>query len=163
MKGLETKEQKSPRAQSDVTVHHILAHSYSFYFLLFLFGFFLDLIFPIKIFHSSAMIQTGFLFLVLASALIIWAQNTSRVLDKTNGVKKETFCKGPYCYTRSPTHWGLFFLMLGFGILINAFFVVVLTFVAFIVTKFVFLRREESILAKKYGAPYLEYKKLVKF
>ena len=75
---------------------------------------------------------------------------------------KETFCQGPYCYTRTPTHWGLFFLVLGFGILVNAFFVVVTTIVSFIVSKFIFLRRGEAILAKKYGTPYLEYKKQVK-
>lgn len=163
MVGVDKKENDTVGLSNKDTVHNILAHSYSFYLFLFLFGFFLDLVFPIKIFNDSTMLPIGFVFLIFASLLIIWAQNTSRALDKKDGIKKETFCRGPYCYTRSPTHWGLFLLMLGFGVLINAFFVILLTCISFFITKFFFLKKEESILAEKYGAPYLEYKKLVKF
>lgn len=60
-------------------------------------------------------------------------------------------------------HWGLFILMLGFGILINAIFVILFSIVSFVVAKFIFLKKEENILAGKYGAPYMEYKKSVKF
>lgn len=143
-------------------VHHILAHSYFSFFLLFLFGVFLDLVFPIKIFQGSDIRLFGFIFLFLASVLIVWAQMTSRNLKKEN-LTKDTFCRGPYCYTRSPTHWGLFFLTLGFGFVANAGFVVLCTIISFLVTKLTFLKKEERILAEKYGAPYLEYKKQVKF
>ena len=81
---------------------------------------------------------------------------------KMVNVTKENFCKGPYCYARHPTHWGLFFLILGFGIILNALFVILCTLISFIVTKFVFIEKQEKILAEKYGAPYLEYKKSVK-
>ncbi|KKP64099.1 MAG: hypothetical protein UR62_C0020G0001, partial [Candidatus Nomurabacteria bacterium GW2011_GWF2_35_12] len=67
-----------------------------------------------------------------------------------------------YCYTRSPTHFGLFLLMLGFGIITNALFIIIFSVISFIITKFVFIRKEEKILAEKYGIPYLEYKKSVK-
>jgi protein-S-isoprenylcysteine O-methyltransferase Ste14 len=53
--------------------------------------------------------------------------------------------------------------MLGFGIMNNALFVIVTTFISFFISKFVFIDRQERILADKYGAPYLEYKKAVKF
>jgi len=99
--------------------------------------------------------------IVLSSILIFWAQGTSRNLKKEN-ITKETFCKGPYCYTRSPTHWGLFFLMIGFGIITNAIFVILTTLISFLVSRFIFLEKEERILAEKYGTPYLEYKKAVK-
>ena len=143
-------------------VHHVLAHSYSVYFILFLVGVTLDLIYQVKIFQSPFLAPTGFTFLALATLLIFWAQSTTKHINKQN-MTKETFCRGPYCYTRSPTHWGLFLLMLGFGILANALFVVIFTVIAFILTKLVFLKKEEAILAKKYGTPYLEYKKLVRF
>ena len=144
------------------TVHEVLAHSYSIYFILLLVGVYLDFIFQFKIFSDSIMIPIGAGILILSSALILWAQKTTRNLQK-DIISKETFCHGPYCYTRSPTHWGLFFLMLGFGIIMNAFFVILFTLVAFIISKFVFLKKEEKILTEKYGTPYLEYKKSVKF
>ena len=107
------------------------------------------------------MAPIGVAFLLLATILILWAQMTSRNLSKQN-ITKETFCKGPYCYTRSPTHWGLFLLLLGFGFIANAFFLIILTLISFVITKFIFLEKEENALAMKYGAPYLEYKKEVK-
>ncbi|MEK7539142.1 MAG: methyltransferase [Patescibacteria group bacterium] len=142
-------------------VHKILAHSYTLCFILFLIGVYLDSIFKFKIFSNSIMTPIGIILLVLASFLILWAQKTSRDL-KTKNISKETFCQGPYCYTRSPTHWGLFFLMLGFGIIANALFVILFVLVAFIIAKFVFLNEQERILTEKYGTPYLEYKKQVK-
>ena len=143
-------------------VHWILAHSYTMYFVLFLASVFLDFIFPTKIFKSSVFAPTGIIFLIFGSFLVIWAQKTSRDFKKEN-MSKETFCKGPYCYTRSPTHWGLFFLVLGFGIVANAVFIVLFTLVAFLISKYFFLKKQEQILTEKYGAPYLEYKKSVKF
>lgn len=132
------------------------------YFLLLLVGISLDLVFKFKIFPNFVMVPVGFAFLVFATVLIFWAQKTSRSLDKNN-ISKEAFCRGPYCYTRSPTHWGLFFLMLGFGIIINAFFVILSTVISFLIVKFIFQDWEEKILEKKYGVHYTEYKKLVKF
>src|SRR3989344_7730960 len=104
-------------------VHKVLAHSYSVYFILLLIGVCLDLIFDYEVFKDSIMIPVGFLFLVLATIIILWAQKTGRDLRKVEEVKTEHFCRGPYCYTRTPTHWGLFFLVLGFGIIANALFV----------------------------------------
>jgi|SRR3989344_2323289 len=142
-------------------VHKTLAHSYAMYFILFLLGVTLDIIFQFKVFANSIMVPLGGSLIVLSSILIFWAQGTSRNLKKEN-ITKETFCKGPYCYTRSPTHWGLFFLMIGFGIITNAIFVILTTLISFLVSRFIFLEKEERILAEKYGTPYLEYKKAVK-
>ena len=144
------------------SVHKILAHSYSMYFILFLVGVSLDMFFKLQIFTSPVMAPTGAVLLILGSILILWAQYTSHNL-KVENVTKETFCRGPYCYTRTPTNFGLFFLMLGFGMIANAFFVILFTLVSFIIAKFVFLDKEEKVLAAKYGTPYLEYKKSVKF
>jgi protein-S-isoprenylcysteine O-methyltransferase Ste14 len=144
-------------------VHGILLHSYSVYLILFLIGVYLDIFFKVKVFvNNNYMVSLGTAILILATFLILWAQMTSRNLKK-DVINKDTFCQGPYCYTRSPTHWGLFFLILGFGIIANAFFVILSAFVSFVITKLFFLERQENILAEKYGAPYLEYKKVVKF
>lgn len=144
-------------------VHHVLAQSYSVAFFMFLIGVLLDLIFSIKIFHDSYMTPIGLSVLFFASIIIFWAQRTSRDLRKIDEITKESFCRGPYCYSRTPTHWGLFLLLLGFGIVANASFVILTTIISSLISKIVFLKREERILVDKYGAPYLEYQKSVKF
>lgn len=141
-------------------VHRILAKSYFFYFVLFLIGIVLDFIFPINIFQNKAADFLGLILIFLSTALILWAQKTSRKLDKEN-LNKKSFMHGPYKYTRTPTHWGLSILMLSFGITANAFFIVLTTIISFLLTKYTFLQDQEKILSIKYGAPYQEYKKSV--
>jgi len=143
-------------------VHKILARSYSVYLLFFLIGVSLNSVFNFQVFASSVVVPIGFIFLALGTILIVWAQNTSRNLKKET-LTKETFAKGPYRFTSTPTNFGLFFLMLGFGMVANSFFVMVCSCVAFVIARFVFLVQEEKVLAEKYGIPYLEYKKMVKF
>ena len=144
------------------SVHWHLAHSYVMYFILLMTGITLDLVFKFKIFNNYIMVPVGAILLLFATFLILWAEHTSRNWKGEN-VDVEAFCRGPYCYTRSPTHWGLFLLMLGFGIVLNAFFIILSTIISFIIAKFVFQKKEEKALSEKYGAPYLEYKKIVKF
>lgn len=143
-------------------VHRILAHSYLVYFLFFLLGVTLDLIFNFKIFNDFFVRPLGFISLAFATILIFWAQNTSRNLKKED-ISKESFHRGPYRFSRSPTHWGLFFLMLGFGMVTNALFVILTTLFSFFVAKYLFLNKQERILEEKYGDAYIEYKKNVKF
>ena len=143
-------------------VHKVLAHSYLLFFILFLVSLFLDFIFPLKIFGGFNATLIGFLLLVFGTFLIFWAQRSSFKLRKEN-INKETFRHGPYRYVRSPTHYGLFFLIFGFGLINNTMFVVIFSLISFFIAKFVFLKEEEEILAEKYGAPYIEYKKSVIF
>jgi protein-S-isoprenylcysteine O-methyltransferase Ste14 len=156
---METGKKKIPTHN----LHKVLAHSYLVYLILFLIGVCLDLIFKIRILGDSIMMPLGFVFLAIASIVILWAQKTGRDLRKVEEVKAEHFCRGPYCYTRIPTQWGLFFLMLGFGVILNAFFVILSTIISFFVSKFLFMKKHDKILIDKYGDAYREYKKLVKF
>lgn len=145
-------------------VHHTLAHSYYSYFIFFLLGITLDLLYPVRIsIHPVVISSIGILIIVISSFLIFWAQRTSHKLNVKDEITVETFCKGPYCYTRTPTNFGLFFLVLGFAFVINAFFLVIFTIVAFILAKLFFLKKQEAILEEKYGSPYIEYKKKVRF
>lgn len=144
-------------------VHKILAHSYTMFFAMFLLGVCLDFIFKVRIFENSIITYIGFVFFVVATGLIFWAQKTSHDLTNLKEVSKENFCHGPYCYTSSPTHWGLFLLMVGYGILTSSFFIILTSCIALVISKRVFLAREERILAERYGAPYLDYKRMIKF
>lgn len=144
-------------------VHHFLAYSYFIYLFVLILGVLLDMLFPIKIFHDSIMIFVGFILLILSSFLIVWAQKSSVDLFTKENVNKEHFCRGPYCYTRTPTHYGLFLAVLGFGFIINSFFVILLTVASFLFTKITFVKKQEQELEKKFGEAYREYKKIVKF
>jgi len=142
-------------------VRRIFAHSHSIFFALFLIGVTLDLIFKVTIFANSVAAPVGFFLLVFGTFLIFWAEKTPH--NFKDGINKHSFHTGPYRYTRNPTHWGLFLLVLGFGLMVNAFFVVLTTLISFFIEKFIFQDKAEKILEAKYGAHYLEYKKMVKF
>jgi protein-S-isoprenylcysteine O-methyltransferase Ste14 len=146
-------------------VHRILAQGYFFYFFCFIVGVYLNIIFNIPIFKSPLVAPLGFVVLFLATILIVWAQRTTRNFkkDEAHKISKQTFRKGPYRYIKNPTHFGLFLAILGFGIVINSFFIVLFALILFIFGKFMFLDKQDKILADKYGAPYLEYRKSVKF
>jgi len=132
-----TKQMESKNLHKN-RVHKVLAHSYIFYFVSFLFGLLLDFVFPFIIFENVAILWIGFIFLIFGTFLIVWAQKSSHKLVK-EGMNKDTFCNGPYCYTRIPTHYGLFFLMFGFGILSNALFIIFFSIISFFIFKFVFI------------------------
>ncbi len=153
----ETKEENLKRTK----VHRILAHSYVIFLILFLAGVYLDFLFKTTIFTNPIFMVLGIFLIGFASLVILWAQYTSRNL-KIDNLSKETFSKGPYLYTRHPTYFSLFILMFGFGILANAFFVILVTFISLLIMRFVFLEKEEEELTKKYGIHYLEYKKKVR-
>jgi len=142
-------------------VHKYLVHSYSWYFLFFLVGISLDVSFPLKIFDSSYLVPIGFILTLFATILIFWAQKSSRKLNIEN-LSKETFSKGPYKYMRNPTHLGLLLLLFGFGIMANALFLVIFTFIYAVIDRLIFLKKQDAILELKYGEPFVEYKKSVK-
>ncbi len=151
--------EKAPNHKHEI--HRTLAHSYTFYFTFLLLGILMDFIFPIKIFTTSFTLPTGFLFLVLGTVIILWAQ-LSYVNVDSKEIAKEHFCKGPYCYTRNPTHWGLFLSILGFGLIANGFFIVLFTVLSHLLAKLTFIKKYESVMLHHFGAPYEEYKKSVK-
>lgn len=142
-------------------MHILLAHSYIFYFVGFIVGIFLDLIFSFNAFGQFFIMKiVGGVLIILSTLMIFWAQKVSRNF-KNGIITKETFSKGPYRFIQNPTDWGVFFLILGFGIIANAIFVILCTLFSFLASRLFFLRKQDSILTKKYGAPFTEYKKSV--
>ena len=153
----ENKTEKRSRA-----VHRVLADSYMVYLFALIFGLFLSATWPLKIFTDGFLLNTSATVLLLSSLLILWAQKSSRKFNKEN-VTVESFKKGPYRFTRNPTNVGLFLSVISFGIIVNSIFVIFLTLGAFAISRLFFIKEEEKILERKYGRPYLEYKKLVGF
>ena len=145
-------------------VHFVLVHSYLIFLLAVILGVFLDTTINKEIFSNDVYQIVGFGMLIISSIIIYWAQKTSSNYTQKDikGDSRSQFEFGPYRYHRSPTHFGLFIMTLGFSLIINSFFGVVLTFIAYLVTKFVFLKKEEKLLETKYGQVYAAYKKKVK-
>lgn len=149
-----------PKEEKKGAVHVVLTHSYFMYLLAIIFGLILDKVFNTA-YDSHTFAIAGFVTMILGSLLIYWAQHTTNCTKKevVSGIKKERdFERGPYKYSRNPTHIGLSLLTLGFGLLAGSLFVVVLMVVTFMLTKLVFLHQEEDILERKYGQAYCEYK-----
>jgi len=143
-------------------VHVILADSYTVYLVAFVLGLLFSASWPIKIFENNSFVDVSVIILLLSSLLILWSQKSSKNLKRENLTKK-SFENGPYLYTRNPTNLGLFLSIVSFGIIINSFFVVLFGLIAFLISRLIFIKKEEELLAEKYGKPYLEYKKVVRF
>ncbi len=96
--------------------------------------------------------------------LILWAQTTSSKSKKKmleQNVTRE-FARGPYKWTRKPTHIGIFVMILGFVIVTNSLYILLTLIVALFITKFFFISKEEKYLEQIYGDTYREYKKKVR-
>ncbi|MCX6757506.1 MAG: hypothetical protein NTZ44_01310 [Candidatus Nomurabacteria bacterium] len=154
-------EKQEQKEHSHKSVHLHLAHSYSLYFFGLLFGLIFDFIFPLRLFSSGVSTFFGITLIIFSSILILWAQKISHPFYIDNVLEGRLFHKGPYRFTKSPTHLGLALLVIGFGFLINAFFVIIFTILAFITSKVTYLRKRELFLEKNFGEAYKEYKKSV--
>jgi protein-S-isoprenylcysteine O-methyltransferase Ste14 len=144
-------------------IHDVLAHSYLTYFFAVIVGLIVDFIIPIKLIPQSVAQAIGLVFLFVAPALILWAQVTS---SRFRHERKEgtalNFSKGPYFFSRSPTHLGLDILVIGFGLILNSFFIVAFSIVSFFVTRLFFVKKQERLLEQKYGNQYVAYRKSVR-
>ena len=145
-------------------VHFILVNSYLVFLFAIVLGVIADTFFKEKIFSDNIYQYVGFSMLFISSIIIYWAQSTSGNYQKRISKKdgRSEFEFGPYRFLRSPTHFGLFIMTLGFSLIINSLFSVVFIIIAYFITKLFFLRKEEKLLENKYGEVYREYKKKVK-
>ena len=146
-------------------VHQVIANSYLLYLGAVVLGLAIDIKRPFPI--SFPMIEeAGMILIIIGTVVIYWAQHSARKgakLRNSEKVCRDHFCMGPYVFTRIPTQYGLSFLALGLGFLWGSFSMVVLTILAFLIGRFVFVPKQEKHLEVKYGEAYLEYKKHVKF
>jgi len=146
-------------------VHIVLGHSYLLFFLGLLVGSFGDLYLPVH-FANGDLKFIGALFIFVGPLLILWAQKTS---SKTRKLRYEgdsvidTFARGPYAFTRSPTHYGIGIMVFGYSLIVGSVWLVLSTLLTFVISKIFFLKKEEKILVEKYGEKYDDYKKKVKF
>lgn len=140
-------------------IHTLLSFSYITHFVAILVAFGLQALVPLATFAQHA--EIGLLLMVFGTWLIFYSQYISRkkvMLRKdTTLLTPESFEHGPYKLLRSPTHVGLFILSIGFSCITGLLWMFIMSAVAFIITKFTFLRQEEKILRARYGDAYVQY------
>ena len=153
-----------PESFKSGMIHFVLSHSYMAFLGAVILGVIFDVFIPIKIFNMAVYQYGGLGMLLLGSLLIYWAQSTSHSSKKEAGGSgsERDFERGPYKYSRNPTHIGLSVLTLGLAFLLNSPFSILFTVFASILSKFFFLKEEEALLEKKYGQPYRDYKNKVR-
>jgi len=146
------------------SVHFLLAHAYSLFFVAIIFGIIVDTLTSINLLEDYKYANIGIVFVFLGTWLVYWAQSSSskasRINPKENSV--EGFAIGPYKYFRNPTYLGLFVMTLGLGILIKSLFSILFVLIAYLLIKFVFIKRERKILVQKYQEIYTKYEDKVK-
>lgn len=158
------KNEKVDGSIGDGIVHLVLSHSYTVFLLAVILGVIFDVLVPTSFFASYLFQYIGVGFIVLGSILIYWAQRTTNCTKKEElekGQLVRDFARGPYKYSRNPTHIGIAIMTLGLGLIINSIFSIIFVIVAFLITKNIFIKKEEALLEKRYGDDYCNYKKKV--
>ena len=147
-------------------IHTILAYSYGVYFGAFMLGVLAYFLFPPKPAGVNLGIL-GILILGLGTLLVFWAQTTSRASrhkrHEDGDEKGSEFALGPYKITRSPTHLGIALMLVAFALLMNSVIALIISLLAYVVTRNNFITKEEALLSKKYGKSYEAYKNKVRW
>ncbi|NVN97131.1 isoprenylcysteine carboxylmethyltransferase family protein, partial [Candidatus Nomurabacteria bacterium] len=144
--------------------HVLLSQDYAVFFLAVVMGVLFDLVFSVHLLNGIVYEYIGLLFIFFGTAIIYWAQSTTRKMGKKVSDNRDIsfFLHGPYRYTRNPTNFGLTLAIVGLGLLIHSFFSIVWVIITYLISKFFFIKRQDEILKERYGDVFLEYKKKVK-
>jgi len=107
----------------------------------------------------------GWLLLIASLGLMLWTKVTLRKAGTTwipNRVATNFTAAGPYRLTRNPMCLSLAGLYLSAAFMLNGLAPLLLFVPAFAVYDRVIIRREEGILATRFGAPYASYRSRVR-
>jgi protein-S-isoprenylcysteine O-methyltransferase Ste14 len=144
-------------------IHFILSHSYIVFLIAIVFGAILHIIYNFNVFSNPTYQYIGLIMIAIGSFLVYWSQSTSRYIkENTEQGIAYNFERGPYKYSRNPTHIGVTIMTLGLGLIVNSLFIIIFVIIAYVVTGLIFLKEEEKLLEKKYGQKYLDYKNKVR-
>jgi protein-S-isoprenylcysteine O-methyltransferase Ste14 len=154
-------------SQKSDSVTEISSYSFFVYLLFILIGLAIELFaFSVKVFSTDLSLYVGFGVMFLATALLLWVGHTGRQYrkqgEKYHELNYTQLKVGAFRLTRNPHYLGIGFLFLGFGLATNSFAIVVLAGLSFLVVNLWFIPHEETVLAKRHGGHFEEYKKTTK-
>ncbi len=157
----QSKELKKEKAG---IIHVLLSQNYAVFFLAVILGVVMDIVIPFDVFNSPIYKNIGLLMIIFGTLIVFWAQRITTSSKPTIGPNRDLsfFLRGPYKYTRNPTNFGLTIVALGLGLIINSLFSVVFIVITYLISKIIFIKRQDHILNERYGNIFIEYKKKVK-
>ena len=101
--------------------------------------------------------------------LIIWANFTLLYIGRISLRDREPMQKpsnlvltGPYRFSRNPLYLGCLLALIGMIIVWSSIVTAALTFLVFLIFRYVFIKREEIILEEEFGDEYQEFKNRVR-
>lgn len=101
--------------------------------------------------------------------LIIWANYTLLYIGRISLRDREPMQRpsslvltGPYRFSRNPLYLGCLLALIGMIIVWSSIVTAALTFLVFLIFRYVFIKREEIILEKEFGDKYREFKRRVR-
>ena len=125
----------------------------------------LDLVLPLRHVIPSQLRYLGIALLIAGLALDIWAAGLfARAGTSVKPLEPSSalVTRGPFRVSRNPMYLGMVISLLGLGAWLGALtpFVIVPAFALLIEHRFI--RREEAVLERTFGAAYAEYKNTVR-
>lgn len=152
------------KAKTVGIIHILLFHTYMIFLGAVVLGVVFDQIFTFDFFGGTTFEYLGIAMIIWGSILVYWAQSTTS--QPKSEINKERdvnfFFRGPYKYTRNPTNLGLTIMSLGLGFLINSLFSIIFIIITYLVSRFIFIKKQDAILAERYGSVFIDYKKMVR-
>lgn len=145
-------------------IHIILFNTYMIFLGAVVLGVVFDQIFTLDFFQSKTFEYVGIAMIIWGSILVYWAQSTTSQAKSDLNKERDTnfFFRGPYKYTRNPTNLGLTVMSIGLGFLINSLFSIIFIIITYLISRFIFIKKQDTILAERYGDVFIDYKKRVR-
>jgi protein-S-isoprenylcysteine O-methyltransferase Ste14 len=111
----------------------------------------------------------GILFIPIGILLIIWANYSLLYIGRISLANREPMQRpealvlvGPYRFSRNPLYLGCLVAVLGMAVVLSSVVTAALLVLTYIVFRYVFIKREETILEEEFGEEYREFKKRVR-
>ncbi|MEE9330055.1 MAG: isoprenylcysteine carboxylmethyltransferase family protein [Parvularculaceae bacterium] len=114
---------------------------------------------PLRYWVGGAIITGAIYFLGFRAVLIMRRSGQSENPYKTT---TEIIESGPYRLTRNPMYLQMVLVCIGLAVVLSNPWIFILTPVCVLLLHFLVILPEEAYLERKFGAPYLEYKKRVR-
>ena len=128
-------------------------------------GLLLQLLWPLNIAGSTALILLGLSLLSGSLGLMFWADGTFKRWETAvnpDNPATTLVTSGPYRFSRNPMYLAFILIQAGIGLVVNSWWLFIALLPAWIILRWGVIAREEQYLAERFGDAYLDYKTAVR-
>jgi protein-S-isoprenylcysteine O-methyltransferase Ste14 len=122
-------------------------------------------IFPVRVIRYPIALLIGLALAVLSMSVAIWAKRVMEAAGTNVRPDRPALTVvrgGPYRVTRNPMYLSLCLLQLAIGFFLDDWVPLLFTGILALILHFGVILREESYLERKFGEPYLSFKRQVR-